>query len=191
MEGAWVAVGLGNPGRRYEKTRHNAGARALTILTKQLGTKLKRSKTQALVGEAMTDGERLLLARPATFMNESGPAVAQVLRWFRLRPDRMIVVYDEIDLRANTLRIKRGGGTAGHNGLDSIMRAVGTPDFYRVRIGVGRPPGRQDPADWVLHPMSRKEGRELAETEEMAADAVLSIIHDGIERAMNRFNTRS
>jgi PTH1 family peptidyl-tRNA hydrolase len=190
MEGAWIGVGLGNPGRRYEKTRHNAGARALTILAKQLGTKLKRSKNSALVGEAKTDGERLILARPLTFMNESGPAVAQVLRWFRLKPNRMIVVYDEIDLSASSLRIKRGGGTAGHNGLESVMKAVGTPDFYRVRIGVGRPPGRVDPADWVLQPMSRTEGRELNEVEGRAADAVLSIIHDGIERAMNRFNTR-
>jgi peptidyl-tRNA hydrolase, PTH1 family len=190
MDAAWMAVGLGNPGRRYERTRHNAGARCVELLAKKLGVKLRRSKTSALVADGMTDGTRLLLARPTTFMNESGPAVANLLRWFSLDVDRLILVYDDIDVKASTLRLKRGGGTAGHNGLESVVKALGSSDFYRVRIGVGRPAGSRDPADWALDKMNKAETEELAVTEAEAADAVLSIVHDGLERAMNRFNKR-
>ena len=185
-----MAVGLGNPGRRYERTRHNAGARCVESLAKRFGAKFRRSKTNAVVAEATTDGIRLLLARPTTFMNESGPPVAAIMRWFEVDPSRLMLLYDDIDVKAETIRLKYGGGTAGHNGLESVVKALGSGDFYRVRIGVGRPAGSRDPADWVLDKMSKKETSELAVTEAEAADAVLSIIHDGLERAMNRFNKR-
>jgi PTH1 family peptidyl-tRNA hydrolase len=186
----WMAVGLGNPGRRYERTRHNAGARCVEFLAKRLSAKFRRSKTSAVVADAVTDGIRLLLARPTTFMNESGPAVASLMRWFEVEAGRLILVYDDIDVKAETLRLRYDGGTAGHNGLESVVRALGSGDFYRVRIGVGRPDGSRDPADWVLDKMGKKEAQELSVTEAEAADAVLSIIHEGLERAMNRFNKR-
>lgn len=186
---SWLVVGLGNPGRRYERTRHNAGARTVEQLASRFGAKFRKSKA-ALVAEATEGNTRLLLARPTTYMNECGPAVAQMLKWFSLLPEHLIVVYDEVDLPAFTLRLRRGGGTAGHNGLESIVSAIGTPDFYRVRIGVGRPPGRVGP-DWVLERIPKKQREEIAITEAEAADGVLAIIHDGLDAAMNKFHSHS
>jgi PTH1 family peptidyl-tRNA hydrolase len=186
---AWLAVGLGNPGKSYERTRHNAGVRAIERLADNLGVKLRASKTRALVGDARTDGAHLLIARPTTFMNESGAAVADLIRWFKVAPDRLIVVHDDIDLKSSVLRLKRGGGTAGHHGLDSIVAAIGTRDFYRVRIGVGRTRIPETP-DRVLERVSKKEREDLGVAESNAAEAVLSIIKEGLDRAMNRFNTR-
>lgn len=182
-----MAVGLGNPGRRYERTRHNAGARAIELLAARLGAKLKKSKSAALVADTNAHGTRLLLARPITYMNESGPPVAQLMRWFSLPPEQLIVVYDEVDLSAFTLRLRRGGGTAGHNGLESIVASIDTSDFYRVRIGVGRPPGRVGP-DWVLERIPKGQREDMAVAEAQAADAVLAIINDGIDAAMNQFH---
>lgn len=186
---AWLAVGLGNPGGDYEKTRHNAGARAIERLVRDLGVKLRKSKTPALIAEGRSDGTRLLLARPTTFMNESGRAVADLLRWFKVDPGHLIVLHDDIDLQSAVLRLKRGGGTAGHHGLDSIVAAIGTRDFYRIRIGVGRTripeiPGR------VLERVPKSEAGALEIAEVNAAEGVLMIINEGLERAMNRFNTR-
>jgi PTH1 family peptidyl-tRNA hydrolase len=187
---SWLAVGLGNPGERYERTRHNAGARALEQLAARLGVRLRPAKGGVLIAEARSGGARLVLARPTSYMNDSGPPVAWACRWHRIDVDHVIVLHDDIDLQAATLRLKKGGGTAGHRGLDSIVQALGSKDFYRVRIGVGRPDWPRDPVDWVLERMSRQAGEELAVTEAEAGDAVLSIVHDGLERAMNRFNTR-
>ncbi len=189
-DATWLAVGLGNPGRRYERTRHNAGARAIGRLAESLSCPLRRGRGRTLVAETRLDGSRLLLARPTSYMNESGSAIAPLLAWFKVSPEHLIIVYDDIDLRSGTLRLKRGGGTAGNHGLDSIVAALRTPDFYRVRIGVGRPDWGGDPADWVLKPMAREEADALAAAEEKAAEAVLAIIREGLDRAMNRFNTR-
>lgn len=150
---------------------------------------LRASKTRALVADARTDGVHLLIARPTTFMNESGAAVADLIRWFKVIVDRLIIVHDDIDLQSAVLRLKRGGGTAGHHGLDSIVGAIGSRDFYRVRIGVGRTRIPETP-DRVIERVPKKEAEELAIAEANAADAVLSIIHEGLDRAMNRFNTR-
>jgi PTH1 family peptidyl-tRNA hydrolase len=136
---AWLVVGLGNPGTRYAGTRHNAGSRAVERLASRLGVKLRRSRTLARAGEVHVEGERLVLACPTTYMNESGPAVAALVRQKGIEPGRLIVVHDEIDLPAGALRVKFGGGTAGHRGVDSVVAALGTKDFHRVRIGVGRP----------------------------------------------------
>jgi PTH1 family peptidyl-tRNA hydrolase len=186
----WLAAGLGNPGRRYERTRHNAGARAIERLAESLSSPLRRGRGRTLVAETKVDGSRLVLVRPTSYMNESGPAIAPVLAWFKVAPEHLIIVHDDIDLRWGTLRLKRGGGTAGNHGLGSIVAALGTPDFHRVRIGVGRPEGRREAADWVLRPMGKEEADDLAGAEERAAEAVLAIIQEGLERAMNRFNTR-
>lgn len=189
MENVWLALGLGNPGAKYESSLHNAGARAVDRLASRLGVTLRPSRAPALVADAQTDGIRLLLARTTSYMNESGRAVSMLLRWFPVETDHMIVVHDEIDLPAGTLRLKFGGGNAGHHGLDSITDSLGDSDFYRVRIGVGRPEGSKDHVDWLLDSLPKKVLEELGVAEEEAADSVLAIIHDGLERAMNRYNT--
>lgn len=190
MDNVWLALGLGNPGAKYEHSHHNAGARAIERLASRLGVTLRPSRAPALVADAQTDGVRLLLARPTTYMNESGRAVSTLLRWFPVALDHVIVVHDEIDLPAGTLRLKLGGGNAGHHGLDSITDSLDDSDFYRVRIGVGRPRGSKNKhVDWLLDKLPKRVLEELGVAEEEAADSVLSIIHDGLERAMNRYNT--
>jgi peptidyl-tRNA hydrolase, PTH1 family len=187
---AWLIVGLGNPGRDYEHSRHNAGVRAVESLAARLGTKLGRSKFRALVGEARSDGVPLKLAFPTTFMNDSGQAVAPLARWHKIEPDHLIVVHDELDLGLGQLRLKKGGGTAGHHGLDSIAGSLGTKDFYRVRIGVGKPGHAGETINWVLDRLPKDAAEALRVAEEEAGDAALSIVHEGLDRAMNRYNTR-
>jgi PTH1 family peptidyl-tRNA hydrolase len=186
----WLVVGLGNPGREYEHSRHNAGARAVESLAGRLGTRLRRSKFRALVGEARSEGVPLKFAFPTTFMNDSGQAVAPLARWHKIDPDHLIVVHDELDLPVGQLRLKKGGGTAGHHGLDSIVGSLGTKDFYRVRIGVGKPGHTGETVNWVLDRLPKGAAEALRAAEEEAGDAALSIIHEGLERAMNRHNTR-
>ena len=189
-ESPWLVVGLGNPGREYEHSHHNAGARAVASLAGRLGTHLRRSKFRALVGEARTDGVPLKLAFPTTFMNDSGQAVAPLARWHKIEPDHLIVVHDELDLAVGQLRLKKGGGTAGHHGLDSIVGSLGTKDFYRVRIGVGKPGHTGETVNWVLDRLPKDAAEALRHAEGEAGDAALSIIHEGLDRAMNRHNTR-
>ena len=186
----WLIVGLGNPGRDYERSRHNAGARAVASLAGRLGTQLRRSKFRALLGEARTDGVAVKLAFPTTFMNDSGQAVAPLARWYRIDPDHLIVVHDELDLAVGQLRLKKGGGTAGHHGLDSIVGSLATKDFYRVRIGIGKPGDTGETVNWVLNRLPKAAAEALRRAEEEAGDAALSIIHEGLDRAMNRHNTR-
>lgn len=199
MSGVWLAAGLGNPGEKFENTRHNAGARAVARLADELGVRLSAPKSRlrpgkpaASVAQAMTDGGRLILARPGTFMNESGRAVASLLRWYKVASENLIVVHDEIDLPQGALRIQFRRGSGGHRGVNSIIRTAGTQDFYRIRIGVGRPPpgSHEEPADYVLEPMSKAAAGQLAETEARAARAVLSLVADGLELTMTRFNSR-
>ena len=190
MDQAWLVVGLGNPGRDYEHTRHNAGARAAELLARNLDSRMGRSKFRALVAEARTDGVPLKVARPTTFMNESGQAVAPLARWYKIDPDHLIVLHDELDLPVGQLRLKKGGGTAGHHGLDSIVGSLGTKEFYRVRIGVGKPGDTGETVNWVLDRLPRAAAEALGVAEAEAGDAALAIIHEGLDRAMSRFNTR-
>lgn len=191
VDDVWLVVGLGNPGERYARTRHNAGARAVGRLAEELGVRMRAWKGPALVGEGRHGDKRVVLAAPTTYMNESGRAVAALKRWFKVPPERIVVLHDEIDIPAGTLRLKLGGGSAGNHGIDSVVEHLGTKDFYRVRIGVGRPPSsRQEPADWVLEVMPSKVAEELAEAEARAAESVLELVDFGLDRAMNRFNTR-
>lgn len=189
-EPAWLVVGLGNPGTRYEYTRHNAGARAVEKLAKRLDAKMRSTRSVAWMGEARADGVRLYLARPKTYMNESGRAVAALASLKGLDPRNIVVVHDEIDLPAGSLKVKIGGGSAGNKGIESVARALGSKDFYRVRMGVGRPPHpMQEPADFVLDQMSKKDALQLFELEQKAGDAVLSLVTDGLEATRNRFNS--
>lgn len=189
VEERLVVVGLGNPGERYAQTRHNAGALTIDVLLDRSGARLKSHKSGCLVAEASL-GNRVVLARPTTYMNESGRPVRQLLSWYKQPPENLVVVHDEIDIPFGEVRVKSGGGTAGHNGLGSIVNHLGTKDFQRVRVGVGRPPGARGAAGHVLAGFSSTERKELPFLLVVAADAVESIAADGVERAMNEFNTR-
>lgn len=186
---AWLVVGLGNPGERYASTRHNIGARVVERLAERLGTRLRKVRFVPIdSGEVAVDGTRVLMARTHTFMNVSGPAVASLARKRRIEPEHVVACHDEIDLAFGSLRLKFGGSTAGHRGLDSLAGALGTREFHRVRLGVGRPSGRKDPADYVLEPFAKAEREEAALLVEEAADAVLTLVRDGLPVAQDRHN---
>jgi PTH1 family peptidyl-tRNA hydrolase len=182
-------AGLGNPGERYAETRHNVGARTVQRLAERLGTRLRKVRFVPIeAGEAVIDGDRLWLARPQTFMNVSGPPVASLARKRGVDPERVVIVHDEIDLPFGSLKVKRGGSTAGHRGLDSVAQALRTRDFHRVRIGVGRPPGQKEAADHVLSIFSKTEREEADVLLEDAADAVLTLVREGLAAAQDRHN---
>jgi PTH1 family peptidyl-tRNA hydrolase len=185
-----LVVGLGNPGEEYRKTRHNAGADVVELLAQRHGARLKGGKYQALVGEAKVGGRRMALAVPLTYMNESGNAVAPLARRFGVEPERIVIVHDELDLDPGVLKLKAGGGLAGNNGLRSIKAHLKTDAFLRVRIGVGKPKSKEYGADHVLSRMGRRARADFDVTLAEAADAVEMILSDGIEAAMNRYNTR-
>ncbi|GAA2089568.1 aminoacyl-tRNA hydrolase [Pseudolysinimonas kribbensis] len=189
-DGQWLVVGLGNPGPGYASHRHNVGQMALDQLASRIGAPFKRHKTNATVAEGRLGpgGARLVLAKPASFMNLSGGPVAQLMRFYSLTPDRLIVLHDELDIPFDTIKLKVGGGHGGHNGLRDIQAAIGTPDFARVRIGIGRPPGRQDPADFVLTPFTKAEREVLPSLLSDAADAVEQVIAEGLLPAQQRFH---
>ena len=187
---ALVAVGLGNPGADYAGTRHNLGADVVTVLAERAGTTLRKSKERALTAEVRTDGRLLALAFPQTYVNLSGESVGRLVRRYGISDElsRLVVIHDELDLPVGRIKVKDGGGTAGHNGLESIRNHLHTGAFVRVRIGIGRPPGRQMGADYVLRRPGKAERIDLDVAVEKAADAVLCILDEGVERAMNRFN---
>ena len=186
----WLVVGLGNPGPEYAATRHNVGYLVVEELAERArGRFAKHKRAHAQVAEERLQGHRAVLAKPSTYMNESGGPVKGLLDFYKVPMERLVVVHDELDIAFNTLRLKLGGGDNGHNGLRSIRRSTDSGEFYRVRVGVGRPPGRQDPADFVLKPWSSTERKEIPMLVSDAADAVEMLIHEGLERAQNRFNT--
>jgi PTH1 family peptidyl-tRNA hydrolase len=187
-----LVVGLGNPGAAYAGTRHNVGADVVALLAQRHGGTLKRSKERALAGEVRIGDRLVALAFPQTYMNLSGESVAPLVRRHGIEdPQRLVVVHDEIDLPVGRLQVKVGGGLAGHNGLKSIKAHLGTDQFVRVRIGVGRPPGRAQGADHVLRRPGKAERAELEIVVQEAADAVEVVLADGVEAAMNRFNARA
>jgi PTH1 family peptidyl-tRNA hydrolase len=192
MDDRWLVVGLGNPGPGYAGHRHNAGQMVVAELASRLETTLKAHKAGAMVGEARVrpGGERIALAVPSTFMNVSGRPVAALLKFYSLEPSRLIVIHDELDLPFDTVRLKSGGGPGGHNGVRDIIAAIGA-DFVRVRVGVGRPPGRQDPADYVLSPFSKAEREVLPNLVGDAAEATEQILTDGLHAAQQRWHTQS
>ena len=189
---AWLVAGLGNPGDEYARTRHNAGRMALEVLAADHGARLK--KVRFLPVEAVDvriGGEHVWLVASTRFMNESGTSYAGFAGKHDIEPDRIVAVHDELEIPAGELMVKFGGGTAGHNGLKSLGQALRTRDFFRVRIGMGRPPGRQDPADFVLQPIAKAQSEDVAVTVGRAAEAVEARIADGLETAQQRFNRRA
>ena len=187
----WLVVGLGNPGEKYSETRHNIGARVAERLAERLGSRLRKVRFIALeVAEANLGGERVYVARPQAFMNVSGPPVASFAKRRKIDADHVVAVHDEIDLAFGALKVKLGGGTAGHNGLRSLQQALGSPDFLRVRLGVGRPPGRKDAADHVLDRFTKAERDDVELLIEEGADAVETLISRGLGAAQTGHNRR-
>jgi PTH1 family peptidyl-tRNA hydrolase len=185
----FLVVGLGNPGPRYAATRHNAGFMVADLLAERTGGRFKSHRANVDLIEGRLAGAPVVLAKPRSFMNESGAPVVNAARFFKVAPEQVIVVHDELDLPFGTLRLKRGGGDGGHNGLKSITSALGSKDYVRVRIGIGRPPGRQDPADFVLREFSPAERRDLGVDVDRAADAVEMVLRDGLEATQLRYHS--
>jgi PTH1 family peptidyl-tRNA hydrolase len=183
-----LVVGLGNPGPRYEGNRHNIGFLVADELAGRIGGKFKAHRCGAEVVEGRLGATRAVLAKPRSFMNLSGGPVAGAAKFYKVPPESIIVIHDELDLPYGTVRLKRGGGENGHNGLRSITKSVGTKDYLRVRFGIGRPPGRMDAADYVLKDFSGTERRELAYFIDLCADATEALATDGLEAAQNRFH---
>jgi len=185
----WLVVGLGNPGPEYASTRHNIGAMVVDVMAGRLGVRLsKHRRAQASAGDGRVGDHRVELVVPRSYMNESGGPVKAAADFAKVPPDQIIVVHDELDLDFGRLRVKLGGGDNGHNGLKSLRRSLDTGDFFRVRVGIGRPPGRQDPADYVLRPFGTTERRELDEFLARSADAVEALVTDGLAVVQNQFN---
>ncbi len=185
----WLIVGLGNPGKEYARTRHNAGFRAIDCLAESLGCKIDKLKFQGLYGQTTYRGKKLLLLKPQTFMNSSGRSVLQLSAYFHIPPQKIIVLFDDISLEPGRLRIRADGSAGGHNGIKSIISELGSQDFPRVKIGVGaKPHPEQDLADWVLSNFSANEEKALSAALEKAGDAALCIIEKGIPESANRFN---
>lgn len=186
---AWLVVGLGNPGKQYERTRHNAGFRAINILADKLGCKIDKGKFQGLYGQVTYRGKKLFLLKPQTFMNLSGRSVLQMSAYYSIPPQRIIVLFDDISLEPGRLRIRSEGSAGGHNGIKSIIQEIGSQEFPRVKIGVGaNPHPEQDLAGWVLSSFSQADEKALSEALPNAADAALSIIDAGVPETANRFN---
>lgn len=186
---AALVVGLGNPGSDYERTRHNIGFMVADVLAQRVGGRFTvHKKSGADLVEARLDGRKVLLAKPRTYMNLSGRPVAALARFFSVPPTEVIAVHDELDLPFGSIRLKRGGGEGGHNGLRSLSSSLTTKEYLRVRIGIGRPPGRQDPADYVLKPFATVERKELPVIIEQAADAVELLLSMGLEPAQNQLH---
>lgn len=185
MADSWLIVGLGNPGPTYERTRHNVGQLVVDELAARRSVSFRAHKANARVAETWVrpGGARMVLAKPNSFMNVSGGPVAGLARFYGIDPDHTVVVHDELDIPFDTLRLKTGGGHGGHNGVRDVAKALGTPDFARVRVGIGRPPGRQDAADWVLQPFPAADREALALTVADAADAVERLVEDGLVAA--------
>lgn len=190
--GPALVVGLGNPGPEYAETRHNVGFRVVEVLAARAGGgRFSRHKSNADVFEGRLAGRRVVLAKPRTYMNVSGGPVAGLLRYFSVPATELVVVHDDLDLGFGVIRLKQGGGEGGHNGLRAISSSAGTRDYLRVRFGIGRPPGRQDPADYVLKRFSAVERKEIDLGVDLAADAAEALLADGLEAAQNRFHALS
>lgn len=187
-----LLVGLGNPGPKYEDTRHNVGFMVVDEVARELGVRIDRQKFSAVLGEAECEGERILLMKPLTFMNLSGEAVGAACRFHKIAPQDVIVIHDELDLPSGSVRIKMGGGHGGHNGLKSLIAHLQSPDFVRLRVGIGRPEGGRDVVSWVLGGFEEAERAVLpAAIEEAAKAARCLLVNEDPRICMNEFNRRS
>jgi PTH1 family peptidyl-tRNA hydrolase len=195
----WLVVGLGNPGAQYAGNRHNVGQMVLDLLAERAGVRFSRhARAQAMVGEGRLGvlpggrpGPRVVLAKPTTYMNTSGGPVSALAKYYGVEPEQVVVVHDEVDIPFDTIKLKIGGGEGGHNGLRDISKALGTKDYVRVRVGVGRPPGRMDTADFVLKDFSATEKKDLPILVDDAADAVEMVLTAGLLAAQGRFHTKA
>jgi PTH1 family peptidyl-tRNA hydrolase len=191
----WLVVGLGNPGPSYAGHRHNIGHLVVDELASRMGAPFRAHKSgraevvEGRLGAPGTDAPRVVLAKARSYMNDSGGPVKQLATFYKVPPERLVAIHDELDIPFDTLRVKRGGGDNGHNGLRSMRSSLGTGDFYRVRVGIGRPPGRQDVADFVLSNYSSTERKVLPFQVDTAADAVECLVAEGLERTQQRFNS--
>lgn len=185
-----LLVGLGNPGPAYERTRHNAGFRVAEDAARKLGVPLDQTRWNAVLGQGRKGGEAVAILLPQTFMNLSGESVRQAARFWKVPPEALVAVHDDMDLEFGRIQVKEGGGDGGHNGLKSLTQHLGTSGYLRVRFGVGRPPPQWEGTDWVLGRFSTQEEAELGELLPLAADAALCALLEGAQPAMNRFNRR-
>jgi len=184
----FLIVGLGNPGPDYRQNRHNVGFMVVDSLASALDISIQRVEMRALVGKGLLDGERLILAKPQTYMNQSGQAVASLARFYKIPQEQLLVIHDDLDLPFGTLRLRPFGGTGGQRGMESIVEKLGTRSFPRLRVGIGRPPGRMDPADYVLHNFNPDQQEFLPELLDRAVRAIQRFVLKDIETAMNEFN---
>lgn len=184
----FLLIGLGNPGREYRDNRHNFGFMVIDRLCVRLGARGMKLQSKAIVTSAMYDSRKLLLAKPQTYMNLSGQSVQGLAHFYKLPLEQLLVVHDDLDIPFGVMRLRPGGGPGGQKGVASAIERLGTKDFARLRLGIGRPPGRMDPADYVLQDFSREETPLVSEILDRAADAALSFVVDGLDKAMNKFN---
>jgi PTH1 family peptidyl-tRNA hydrolase len=187
-DNTFLIVGLGNPGREYKDNRHNLGFMVIDRLSVRLNARLSRVQAKSLVGSVNYQGDKLILAKPQTYMNLSGQAIQGLARFYKLPLENMIVAHDDLDLPFGTIRIRPGGGPGGQKGVASTIERLGTKDFRRLRIGIGRPPGRMDPSAYVLQDFAKGDLALLSEILDRAADAVLTFVTEGLDAAMNKFN---
>ena len=186
-----LVVGLGNPGKQYTQTKHNVGFLVVDELGKRVGIDISKDKFQSLCGEGFLQDNKLLLIKPQTYMNRSGDAVLSASNFYKIAPENIIVVHDEMDISLGRIMIRPGGGSAGNNGIKSVISNLGTKDFIRVRIGIGKPSERTDGANHVLSGFSKSESTTVEDSIQTASDAVLEIINNGLQSAMNKYNTKS
>ncbi len=185
----FLVVGLGNPGDKYEKTRHNAGFRTVDLLAEELKATNWKNKFQSLISDAEYDGKKLLLIKPLTYMNNSGAAVSEIVQFYKISPEKVLVISDDVSMDAGRLRLRASGSHGGHNGLKDIIELLGTDAIPRIKVGMGQKPHPDyDLADWVLGKPSAEDGEKIAEAEEKAAKAVLMTVKSGMNAAMNKFN---
>ena len=191
MTDTYLLIGLGNPGREYRDNRHNIGFMLIDRLAVRLDARGMKLQSKAIVIGALYEERKLILAKPQTYMNLSGGAVQGLLHFYKIPPESLIVAHDDLDLPLGTIRIRPGGGAGGQRGMASTIERLGTQDFPRLRLGIGRPPGRMDAAAYVLQNFSRDDLLIVSETLDRAADAVLTFVTDGLNKAMNKFNGSS
>ena len=183
-----LIAGLGNPGREYAQTRHNIGFQVLNRLAEKHGLNFSRVQNEAILASGRIGGVRVVLAKPQTWMNDSGRAVGPLVRFYKVELTRLLIVYDDLDRPSGSLRLRREGGHGGHNGMRSIITRLGTQEFARLRLGIGRPPGRMDPAAYVLQPFSRDEEIQMEIARDRAVESIECFLAEGIVAAMNKFN---
>lgn len=184
----FLIVGLGNPGKEYEDTRHNVGFMVLDKISEKLNTSINKVKFKGLIGDAMYKGEKILLLKPLTFMNLSGESVADAARFYKIPLENIIIIYDDMDLPTGRIRIRPEGSSGGHRGMDSVIYQLASDKICRIRVGIGRPDGRKDPINYVLGKFQKEEAEDIKAAIEAAADAALCIISEGVQKAMSIYN---